>query len=49
MRDGHSFGGFFCAGLLTVSAAQCIMDLELAAQVYDPPDMLNRVEYLPLR
>jgi hypothetical protein len=31
-----------------VSIGRCIYDLEVLAKVLDPPDMLNRVEYLPL-
>ena len=30
-----------------MTVGKLISDLELIAKVYDPPDMLNRVEYLP--
>ena len=31
-----------------VSTGKCIEDLELIANVYNPEDMFNRVEFLPL-
>jgi len=46
-QSGESFAGLARApqGLMTVG--KLISDLELIAKVYDPQDMLNRVEYLP--
>jgi hypothetical protein len=32
-----------------VTVGQCIRDLELIAEVYDPPDIVDRIEFLPLR
>ena len=32
-----------------VTVGQCIRDLELIAKVYDPPDIADRIEFLPLR
>ncbi|MCI0464426.1 MAG: hypothetical protein L0Z62_46425 [Gemmataceae bacterium] len=45
---GEAFAGVVYAAQLDVSIGQCVDDLELLAKVYDPPDMMNRVEYLPL-
>jgi hypothetical protein len=33
---------------LRITIGQAIRDLELMAKVYEPSDMENRVEYLPL-
>jgi hypothetical protein len=32
-----------------VTIGQWVIDLELIAKVYEPEDMVNRVEYLPLK
>ena len=34
---------------LALTVGRCIRDLELIAKVYDPPDIANRIEFLPLR
>jgi len=47
-RSGESFGGIVYAHQLHVPIGRCIADLELIAKVLDPPDMLNRIEHLPL-
>ena len=47
-RTGESFAGVVYAEQLGVTIGRCIDDLELLAKVYDPPDMMNRVIYLPL-
>ena len=47
-RTGVKFSGVIYAHQLKVSIGQCVADLELIAKVYDPEDMENRVEYLPL-
>lgn len=43
-----SFVGVVYAHQLYVSIGDCVRDLELIATAYDPPDMADRVEYLPL-
>jgi predicted nuclease of predicted toxin-antitoxin system len=45
---GAPFSGVIFAHQLKVSIGQCVADLELIAKVYEPEDMENRVEYLPL-
>jgi predicted nuclease of predicted toxin-antitoxin system len=45
---GQPFAGVVYAHQQNVSTGQCVQDLELMAKVYDPVDMMNRVEYLPL-
>jgi hypothetical protein len=47
-RTGESFAGVVYAHQQYVPIRRCIDDLELLAKGYDPPDMENRVEYLPL-
>jgi hypothetical protein len=32
-----------------LTVGRSIRDLELIAKVYDPPDIANRIEFLPLR
>lgn len=46
--NGTPFAGVVYASATTVSIGQCVNDLETIAGVYDPDDMLNKVEYLPL-
>ncbi len=45
---GQSFAGVVYAHQLKVTIGQCIADLEVIAQVGEPEDFVNRVEYLPL-
>ncbi len=47
-RAGEAFAGVVYAKQLAVSVGRCIDDLELLAKVYDPPDMMNQVVYLPI-
>ena len=46
--DGETFAGLIYGHQLRTTTGQTIRDLELMAQVYEPQDMVNRVEYLPL-
>jgi predicted nuclease of predicted toxin-antitoxin system len=55
LRESHrrqasaeDFAGVVYAHQLNVTIGQCVADLELIAKVYEPDDMVNRVEYLPL-
>src|SRR6266508_5009981 len=45
---GEDFAGVVYAHQLNVTIGQCVADLELIAKVYEPEDMANRFEYLPL-
>jgi predicted nuclease of predicted toxin-antitoxin system len=47
--SGIPFAGVIYAHQLQVTIGACIDDLELLAKACDPPDLANRVEYLPLR
>lgn len=47
-RHGIPFAGVVYAHFLGISDGTAIQDLQLIAAVYDPVDMENRVEYLPL-
>jgi predicted nuclease of predicted toxin-antitoxin system len=48
-RQGKPFAGVVYAHQLRVTIGQCVRDLELIAKVYEPEDMANRVEDLPLK
>lgn len=45
---GERFSGVVYSHQLRITVGQAIRDLELLATVYEPADMENRVEYLPL-
>ena len=45
---GQPFAGVVYAHQQRPGIGRCIADLELIAKVYDPIDMANKVEYLPL-
>lgn len=47
-QQGVTFSGLIYGHQLRLTIGQAVQDLELLAKVYDPVDMLNRVEYLPL-
>ncbi len=47
-RAGIPFAGVAYAHQLRITIGQFIADLQLMATAYEPADMLNRVEYLPL-
>jgi predicted nuclease of predicted toxin-antitoxin system len=48
-KAGVDFVGVIYAHQRKVSVGVCIDDLELIAKVYEPQDLMNRVEYLPLK
>jgi hypothetical protein len=48
-RRGDSFAGIIYAHQMRVTIGQCVHDLELMANVYEPAGVANRVEHLPLR
>jgi hypothetical protein len=45
---GERFSGVIYSHQLRFTIGQAIRDLEMMAEVYEPADMENRVEYLPL-
>jgi hypothetical protein len=47
-RAGEHFAGVVFTQQQHLPYGRCIDDLELLAKVYEPADMQNRVEYLPL-
>jgi predicted nuclease of predicted toxin-antitoxin system len=44
----EKFSGVIYAHQLRITTGQTVRDLELIAKVYEPVDLENRVEYLPL-
>jgi hypothetical protein len=47
-EHGGRFPGVIYAHQLRITTGQAARDLELIAKVYEPADLENRVEYLPL-
>lgn len=47
-QTGQPFAGVIYAHQLNITVGQAIHDLELIAKIYEPEDIENRVEYLPL-
>lgn len=45
----EAFAGIIYAHQMRVTIGQCVHDLELMAKVYEPADLANRVEHLPLK
>jgi hypothetical protein len=45
---GERFAGVIYAHQLRITTGQAVRDLEMIAKVYDPGDLEDRVEYLPL-
>ena len=48
-RTGKQFAGIIYAHQMRVTIGQCVHDLEMMAKVYEPADLANRIEYLPLK
>jgi hypothetical protein len=48
-QAGEHFAGLIYAHQLHAPIGRCIDDLELLAKACDPPEFINRVEYLPLK
>jgi hypothetical protein len=48
-RNREQFAGIIYAHQLRVTIGQCVQDLELIAKVYEPQEMTDRIEHLPLR
>ncbi|HZS45189.1 MAG TPA: DUF5615 family PIN-like protein [Blastocatellia bacterium] len=48
-EKGREFAGVIYMRQRRQTLGQCIDELELISGVYDPKDMANRVEYLPLK
>jgi predicted nuclease of predicted toxin-antitoxin system len=46
--EGQEFSGVIYAHQLDVSVGDCVRDLEMIAEVNQPDDLANRVQYLPL-
>jgi predicted nuclease of predicted toxin-antitoxin system len=48
-QTGEIFAGVIYAHQLRVTIGQCVHDLELMARIYEPAEMANRIEHLPLK
>ena len=47
-RLGFEFAGLLYVHQLRLSVGQVVEDLEVAAKVLDPEEIVNRIEFLPL-
>jgi len=47
--DLTEFSGIIFGHQMRLTVGQCVHDLDLIAKVYEPGDMVNRIEHLPLR
>lgn len=48
LQDGKNFAGLVYSHQMRITIGQMIDDLELIAQVNEPAEMVNKIEYLPL-
>jgi hypothetical protein len=48
LETGREFSGLIYAHQLNITIGRAVRDLELLAQVLDPTDMHNHIEFLPL-
>ena len=48
LQAGRTFGGLVYAHQLSVTIGEAVRDLTLIAQVLEPEDMQNHVEFIPL-
>lgn len=47
-ESGREFAGLFYGHQLQLTIGQAVHDLQIAAEVLEPSEMQNRVEYFPL-
>jgi predicted nuclease of predicted toxin-antitoxin system len=47
-ETGEAVAGVMYTHQLNITIGQCVSDLELIAKVYEPGDLANQGEYLPL-
>jgi hypothetical protein len=47
-RSSRELAGLFYGHQLQLTIGQAVRDLQIAARVLNPEDMMNRVEFLPL-
>ncbi len=48
-KSGRPFSGIVVAEQLGITIGQCVEQLELIAAIYEPSDIANQIEYLPIR
>ena len=48
-ESGTFFRGVICIRQTQINIGDCIQDLEIIAKVYEPGDLFNLIEYLPLK
>lgn len=47
LKNRRNFAGIIYAHQTQITTGEAIRDLELAAKVFEPAEMLNRIEFLP--
>jgi predicted nuclease of predicted toxin-antitoxin system len=48
-QSGQPFAGVIYAHPFKISIGTCVKDVEILAHVYEPSDINNRVEYIPIK
>jgi hypothetical protein len=48
LQTDRKFAGLVYAHQLSVAIGQAVRDLEVIAKAFDPQDMCNRIEFIPL-
>ena len=48
LRSGREFSGLIYSYQLNATIGRAVRDLELMARIYDPSDMVNRIEFIPI-
>jgi len=48
LNSGREFAGLIYSHQLNITMGRAVQDLELIAQAYEPEDMVNRIEFIPL-
>ena len=48
LRTNRAFAGLIYAHQLSITIGQAVRDLTLIAQIFEPEEMCNHIEFLPL-
>ncbi len=49
MQAGETFSGLIFGKQVSLTIGQAVRDLELIAKIYQPEEMRNRIQWIPLR
>ncbi len=48
LQRGRAFSGLIYAHQLNITVGRAVRDLELMANVFEPQDMIDRIEFIPI-